>query len=652
MKSHSRQFLSCIALALALVTAGTLRAQDTAKPDDKSAALAPSAAAATATPSTTAPAITPAPEAPSAPVAPTADSASAETATPKDAAAEPTKEVGSAAATTSSSTDSSAAATEPASAPEAGKAQDLRRLDQSAPSSSEAQKKPATEKSHSRVRGHQYQGNGNARVTIGGDSQLAQGESADAVVSVLGSSTSAGEVGDAVVSILGDTRVTGPVRDSAVAVLGDTYVNSRIGGAAVAVMGDVVLGPDADVRDVVSVGGTVTRDPHSIVRGQTQSIAIGGLNLARLGHLQGLRAWFTHCLLLGRPLGFGENLGWAWGVAAGFLALYVVIALLFGSGVDRCVQTLTTRPGFSVLAALLTVLLVPIATILLCVTVVGIAVVPFVAIGMIVATLFGKAVLFAAIGRPFTRWLDNGGWARTAVSVLIGGLIVMLLYTIPFFGFILMKVLGWLGAGVVVYTLILVSRRPKPAVATAVPTGRTTVPPPPADVPGMAPGIVPPMAGMAAGAAVATEAAVAAVPSVVAPAALPRAGFWIRLAAVLLDVVLCAILIKILNGILPHRAWIGMPGGFMVVLAVYSALMWKLRGTTIGGIVCGLRLIRLDGREIDWPTVVVRVLGGFLSFFVIGLGFLWAAFDDEKQSWHDKIAGTTIVYARGGVTLV
>ena len=80
--------------------------------------------------------------------------------------------------------------------------------------------------------------------------------------------------------------------------------------------------------------------------------------------------------------------------------------------------------------------------------------------------------------------------------------------------------------------------------------------------------------------------------------------------------------------------------------------MWKLRGSTIGGIVCGLKVVRLDDRPLDWSTAVVRALGCFLSFVVMGLGFIWVAFDDQKQSWHDKIAGTTVVRVPKGVSLV
>jgi hypothetical protein len=82
----------------------------------------------------------------------------------------------------------------------------------------------------------------NSVVSIGRDSTLASDKRAAAVVSVLGSSTSAGQVDGAVVSVLGNTRVTGPVGESAVAVLGNTYVDSRVGETVVAVLGNVELG--------------------------------------------------------------------------------------------------------------------------------------------------------------------------------------------------------------------------------------------------------------------------------------------------------------------------------------------------------------------------------------------------------------------------
>jgi uncharacterized RDD family membrane protein YckC len=134
---------------------------------------------------------------------------------------------------------------------------------------------------------------------------------------------------------------------------------------------------------------------------------------------------------------------------------------------------------------------------------------------------------------------------------------------------------------------------------------------------------------------------------------LPRAGLMIRLGALALDGILIGIIVGFVSGLLPRFLQIHTgPGGILLALAVYGAVMWKHKGTTIGGIVCGLKVVRLDNREIDWATAIVRALSCFLSLVVAGLGFIWVAFDVEKQSWHDKIAGTTVVHVPKGVSLL
>jgi uncharacterized RDD family membrane protein YckC len=134
---------------------------------------------------------------------------------------------------------------------------------------------------------------------------------------------------------------------------------------------------------------------------------------------------------------------------------------------------------------------------------------------------------------------------------------------------------------------------------------------------------------------------------------LPRAGFMIRTGALALDALLVGMLVGFTSSLLPRFLQFNHgPGGILLALAIYGAVMWKHKGTTIGGIVCGLKVVRLDHREIDWATAIVRALGCFLSLMVAGLGFIWVAFDDEKQSWHDKIAGTTVVQVPKGVSLL
>jgi len=480
-------------------------------------------------------------------------------------------------------------------------------------------------------------------VNIGHGSHLPPGQRADSVVSILGSSISEGEAQN-VVSVIGDTRILGPVSESVVAVMGNAYVDSKVDGDVVAVLGNVELGPNAEVGgDVVSVFGVVHRDSAAIVHG-----AVQGVFTVDFGGFSRLQTWIERCLLYGRPLAFAHGLGWAWTLALGFLAFYICLALCFRQAIDRCVQTLETEPGSTALAALLAVLLTPVLVVLLCITVIGIAAVPFVVVSLFCAGLFGKAVMLAWVGG---RVAGNraGPATHPALAVLIGGAIVLVLYCIPVLGFLVYKLLGFFGMGAVVYTLVLMVRARKAANGQALGS-------PPASA-----------AGTASAAATANEASMAAAaasgpsvssgpsassaptPAAVAAAhisaAMPRAGFWIRMAALLLDVLLVGFVMSVPAG---HVF-----GNFhLVILAVYGAVMWKLRGATVGGIVFDLHVVRLDGRPIDWETAIVRALGCFLSLFVVFLGFIWIAFDHNSQAWHDKIAGTVVVRVKKGVPLV
>jgi uncharacterized RDD family membrane protein YckC len=534
--------------------------------------------------------------------------------------------------------------------------------------------------SHHRHRPHGH-GSSEPVVSIGRKADLPAGQHADSVIAIFGSATSAGDVDDAVVSVLGSTHVTGKVGDSAVAVMGSVYVNGEVSGDVVAVMGNVELGPEAKVHgDVVVVGGELTRDPKATVDGHVQNVL--GVEWAAFDWL---RPWVEHCLLYGRPLAFAPGLGWAWGIALGLLALYLFLAFVFRSAVDKCVQTLETEPGHSILAALLLTLAVPVLFVLLFITVLGIAAVPFLAIAIICAAVFGKVVVLAAIGRRCTPMLANDPTVHTVVGVLVGGLIAMVLYTIPVVGFIVYKLLELLGLGVVVYALLVSVRAGRQARAAG--SGGVARPPGGAFTPGGGGSAGGTGAGIEGGAASAgaefgggagaaglgegaghgpsspgqgpsartgngpgggppppphtTPGSAAQPPLNVA--ALPRAGSGIRMGALLLDVVLIGILLHQVH----ERVNVE-----LLALAAYGAVMWKLKASTIGGIICGLQVVRLDGRPIDWPTAIVRALGCFLSLAVVGLGFIWIAIDSDKQSWHDKIAGTVVVRAPKGASLL
>ena len=125
----------------------------------------------------------------------------------------------------------------------------------------------------------------------------------------------------------------------------------------------------------------------------------------------------------------------------------------------------------------------------------------------------------------------------------------------------------------------------------------------------------------------------------------PRyAGFWIRFAAAFLDgLILGAILFVCIITIVGIFAT-------PFVYFGYRPFLWWKRGATFGQSAVGVRVVRaIDGGPIDGGTATVRAIIYYLETFgariLIGLlGFIWAAFDDRKQAWHDKAAGTVVIH--------
>ncbi len=78
-------------------------------------------------------------------------------------------------------------------------------------------------------------------------------------------------------------------------------------------------------------------------------------------------------------------------------------------------------------------------------------------------------------------------------------------------------------------------------------------------------------------------------------------------------------------------------------MLAYHIGFWAWKGTTFGGIVCQLRVVRLDGSPLRFVDALVRGIASLFSIAVVGLGCLWILKDEERQSWHDKIAGTYVV---------
>lgn len=84
--------------------------------------------------------------------------------------------------------------------------------------------------------------------------------------------------------------------------------------------------------------------------------------------------------------------------------------------------------------------------------------------------------------------------------------------------------------------------------------------------------------------------------------------------------------------------------GSSLLFAVYVISLWLLVDKTLGQALLGLRVLRVDGRPLTFGPALRRVLGYYVSFFALFMGFLWILIDDRRQGWHDKIADTVVVY--------
>ncbi|MGD8855688.1 MAG: RDD family protein [Chloroflexota bacterium] len=86
-------------------------------------------------------------------------------------------------------------------------------------------------------------------------------------------------------------------------------------------------------------------------------------------------------------------------------------------------------------------------------------------------------------------------------------------------------------------------------------------------------------------------------------------------------------------------------GANFLFVTGYLILFWLLTGQTPGKSFVGLRVVSVDGRPLRGRQALRRLVGYWLSALPLFAGFLWVLIDDERRGWHDRFAGTQVVYA-------
>lgn len=476
-----------------------------------------------------------------------------------------------------------------------------------------------------------------------------------------------GEVVHDVSVTWGDVTVEGEVTGDLTVIMGKATIHGKVAndvlniGHGIRVENGGFIGGDA-----VALGFGILREADGVVQGEVANFGLAALpesvrNQAVL--------FFEECVMLGRPLSPRVFFMWAfWGFMLAFQAL---IGLLFPEATHATMRAMRERPGGTALLGILGLPLILLASSILTLTLIASLAVPFLIAAVFIGLLIGRIAILRILGTRILR-LFNLREAPPAAEFITGAALATGLFLIPFVGILAwMLFLLWALGGIL---MALFRRDTVPAAvgpSTREATGPSAVPasgptewdPQPTHS-GSAPdqAVADPSMRTVTGPAMASTIAAAAgsptgggspplgwsdpgsSPEVIDPLLAPRPTLARRFGALLID----WMPILFLVGVLPDR-FLFIPldskAGFLrVALGVaYFTTFIAWRGTSLGGLVLGLRVVRVDGRPIDRTVALVRSIAAILSGLCLGVGWLWACWDPRRQTWHDRLAGTVVV---------
>ena len=137
-----------------------------------------------------------------------------------------------------------------------------------------------------------------------------------------------------------------------------------------------------------------------------------------------------------------------------------------------------------------------------------------------------------------------------------------------------------------------------------------------------------------------------------------KAPFALRCGAILIDYILLIIVpvaslllgrffdldgTKLLNSDISSTGWL-----ITILLAITNFFVFPLLiGQSIGKMLTGLKVVKIDGGDPALGNLIVRHLIGYpLVFLTGGLGFLISALNQKGRALHDFLAGTVVIYGQ------
>jgi uncharacterized RDD family membrane protein YckC len=128
------------------------------------------------------------------------------------------------------------------------------------------------------------------------------------------------------------------------------------------------------------------------------------------------------------------------------------------------------------------------------------------------------------------------------------------------------------------------------------------------------------------------------------------AGFFRRFVAFLLDSIIInaavglagkAMGFKVFdmdNPVNQNTIWVQ-----LITMAYFVFLESSAWQSTIGKKLLGMKVVDENYQRITPVKALIRFAISYFSMAILCLGYVWIIFDDKKQGWHDKAAGTYVI---------
>lgn len=123
------------------------------------------------------------------------------------------------------------------------------------------------------------------------------------------------------------------------------------------------------------------------------------------------------------------------------------------------------------------------------------------------------------------------------------------------------------------------------------------------------------------------------------PGVLPYAGFWLRVGAYFVDLLVVIVPLIILS-LIPI---LGILLNIVGVWLYYALQESSERQATIGKRALNIYVTDMNGQRLSFGNATGRYFAKILSGLILGIGYMMAGFTEKKQALHDMVAGTLVM---------